>query len=194
MDVTGILDAMIVDNQYEKELINVQAKLEVKEFKLEAVQSQLTDAENGWTKSKAGADTLCAQSATGSVNRDKGQGTYRLLEQVRALKINAGMYAFNHPKAIPHASESVVSPVLTPTTPSHLTFPPACDHNDPHICPSVSFTRDTTHQPPFSSFTLPARKEGISKIIKAAPGYLDMSNFIVKIPFKEWVNKDMETS
>jgi hypothetical protein len=26
------------------------------------------------------------------------------------------------------------------------------------------------------------------------PGYLDMSKFIVKTPFSEWVNKDVETS
>lgn len=67
------------------------------------------------------------------------------------------------PKAIPHASESVGTLVSTPITPSNLTFPPACDHNDPHICPSVSFTRDTAHQPPSSSFALPAQKEGMSK-------------------------------
>jgi hypothetical protein len=89
----------------------------------------------------------------------------------------------------------------THTTPSHLTFPPACDHNDPHIRPAVSFTRDTAHQPPsnfvdssISSFNLPARKKGMSKIIKAAPGHLDMSKFVVKTPFTEWANKDMETS
>ena len=87
---------MVVDIQYEKELTNVQAKLEVKESELEAVQSRLTDAENGWTKSKAGVDTLRAQNATGLVNRDEDQGTHRLLEQMQALELDAGVYAFNN--------------------------------------------------------------------------------------------------
>ena len=96
MDVTGILDAMVVDVQYEKELTNAWAKLEVKESELEAVQSRLTDAENGWTKSKARADTLRSQNAAGLVNKYEDQGTRRLLEWVRVLKVDTGVYAFNN--------------------------------------------------------------------------------------------------
>jgi hypothetical protein len=39
--------------QCEKELTNVRAKLEAKESELEAVRLRLTDAEKGWTESKA---------------------------------------------------------------------------------------------------------------------------------------------
>jgi len=72
--------------QYEKELTNVRAKLEAKESELEAVRLRLTDAEKGLTKSRAEADTLRAQTATGSVNRDEDQATRRLMERVRAIE------------------------------------------------------------------------------------------------------------
>jgi chromosome segregation ATPase len=72
--------------QYERELTNVRAKLEAKESELEAVRLRLTDAEKGLTKSKAEADILRAQTATGSVNRDEDQVTRRLMERMRALE------------------------------------------------------------------------------------------------------------
>ncbi len=72
--------------QYEKELANVRGKLEAKESELEAVRLRLTDAEKGWTKSKAEADTIRAQTAKGSVNRDEDQVTRRLMERVRAIE------------------------------------------------------------------------------------------------------------
>jgi hypothetical protein len=71
--------------QYERELTNVRAKLEANESELEAVRLRLTDAEKGLAKSKAEADTLRAQTATGSVNRDEDQVT-RLMERMRALE------------------------------------------------------------------------------------------------------------
>ena len=76
------------DQQYEKELINVRAKLEAKEAELEAVRLQLTEAEKDLIKSKAEADILRAQTATGSVNRDEDQVTSSLFlfERVRALE------------------------------------------------------------------------------------------------------------
>jgi hypothetical protein len=43
------------------------------------------DVEKGLAKSKAEADTLCAQTATGSVNRDEDQVT-RLMERMQALE------------------------------------------------------------------------------------------------------------
>jgi hypothetical protein len=61
--------------QSEKELANVGAKLEANE-----------DAEKGLTKSKAEADTLRAQTATGSANTDEDQVTRRLMERVRAIE------------------------------------------------------------------------------------------------------------
>ena len=74
-DMQAKLDELLLSRdqrtgQYEKELANVRAKLEANESELEAVRLRLTDAEKGWTKSKAEADTLHAQTATGSVNRD----------------------------------------------------------------------------------------------------------------------------
>ena len=72
--------------QYEKELTNARAELEAKESELEAVRLRLSDAEKGLTESKAEADTLRAQTATGSVNGDVDQITRRLLERVRAIE------------------------------------------------------------------------------------------------------------
>ena len=72
--------------RYEMELTKVRAKLEAKESELEAVRSRLTDAEKGLTKSKADADILRAQNATGPVNRDEDQVTRRLMERVRAIE------------------------------------------------------------------------------------------------------------
>ncbi|KAI0283574.1 hypothetical protein BGY98DRAFT_680073 [Russula aff. rugulosa BPL654] len=71
--------------QHEKELANVRAKLEAKESELEAVRLRLTDAEKSLTKSKAEADTLRAQAATRSANRDEDQIS-RLTERMRAVE------------------------------------------------------------------------------------------------------------
>jgi hypothetical protein len=81
--------------QYEKELTNVRAKLEAKESELEAVRLRLTEAENGWTKSKAEADTLRAQTATGYVNRDEDPVTRRLMERVRAIEAEMASKRWN---------------------------------------------------------------------------------------------------
>ena len=55
-------------SQYEKKLANVGDELEAKESKLEAIRLRLTDAEKGWTKSKAEADALRAQITQGLVS------------------------------------------------------------------------------------------------------------------------------
>jgi hypothetical protein len=73
--------------QYNRELANVRAKLEAKEFELEAVRLRLADAEKGFlTKSRAEADILRVQAATGFVNRNEDQDTRGLLERVQALE------------------------------------------------------------------------------------------------------------
>ena len=77
---------LIRDQKHEEELTNVRSKLEAKESELEAVRLRLTDAEKGWIKSKAEADTLRSQTATGSMNRDEDQVTSRLLERVRVIE------------------------------------------------------------------------------------------------------------
>jgi hypothetical protein len=91
VDMQARLDELLLSRdqqigQYEKELSNVRAKLEANESELEAVRLRLTDAEKGWTKSKAEADTICAQTATDSVNRDEDQVTRSLMERVRAIE------------------------------------------------------------------------------------------------------------
>jgi hypothetical protein len=91
VDMQARLDELLLSRdqqigQYQKELTNVRAKLEANESELEAVRLRLTDAEKGLTKSKAEADTLRAQTASGSVNRDEDQVTRRLLERMRALE------------------------------------------------------------------------------------------------------------
>jgi hypothetical protein len=81
--------------QYEQELANVHAKLQAKDSELEAVRLRLTDAERGWIKSKAEADTLRSQTATGSVNIDEDQVTRRLLERVRAIEAEMASKKWN---------------------------------------------------------------------------------------------------
>jgi hypothetical protein len=86
-----LLDELVASHdqqvgQYEKELTDMRAKLEAKESELEAVRLRLTGAEKVLTKSKAEADTLRAQNATGSMNRDEDQVTRRLMERVRAIE------------------------------------------------------------------------------------------------------------
>ena len=81
--------------RYEKELVNVRVKLEAKESELEAVRLRLTDAEKGWTKSKAEVDTLRAKTAVGSVNADEGQVARRLMERVRAIEAEMAPKGWN---------------------------------------------------------------------------------------------------
>jgi hypothetical protein len=97
LDMQTRLDELLLsrDQQHEKELTNVRSKLEAKESELEVVQLRLTDAEKGWTKSKAEADTLRSQTATGSVNRDEDQVTRRLLERMRAIEAEVASKRWN---------------------------------------------------------------------------------------------------
>jgi chromosome segregation ATPase len=95
-DAETSLDELVVSHdqqigQHEKELTNVRAKLEANESELEAIRLRLTDAEKGLTKSKAEADTLRAQNATGSVNRDEDQVIRRLL----ALEVQVASKRWN---------------------------------------------------------------------------------------------------
>ncbi|KAI0283592.1 hypothetical protein BGY98DRAFT_1183841 [Russula aff. rugulosa BPL654] len=67
---------------------DLQAKLEARESELAAVRLRLTDAEIGWAKSKAEADTLRAgtQAAAGLVNMDVDRVMRRLMERVRSVE------------------------------------------------------------------------------------------------------------
>jgi hypothetical protein len=72
--------------QYGKKLSNVRAQLEAKESELEAIRLRLTDAEKGWTESKAEADTLRAQIAAGLVSTtDEDRVMRRLTERMQAM-------------------------------------------------------------------------------------------------------------
>jgi dsRNA-specific ribonuclease len=97
VDMRARLDELLLsrDQQHERELANVRTKLEAKESELETVRLRLTDAEKGWTKSKAEADTLRAQTATGSVNRDEDQVTRRLMERMRAIEAEVASKRWN---------------------------------------------------------------------------------------------------
>jgi hypothetical protein len=99
-DMQARLDELLLSRyqqtrQHEKELANMRAKLEAKESELEAVRSQLMDAEKGWIKSKAEADILRAQTAAGSVNRHEDQATRRLVERVQAIEAKVASRQWN---------------------------------------------------------------------------------------------------
>ena len=99
-DVQAKLEELLLSRdkqvgQYERDLANVHAKLEAKESELETVRLRLLDAEIGWTKSKAEADILRAQNATGSMNRDEDQVTRRLVERVRAIETELASKRWN---------------------------------------------------------------------------------------------------
>ena len=100
VDMQARLDELLLSRdkqirQYEKKLTNVHTKLKAKESELEAVRLRLTDAEKGWTKSKAEADKLRAQAAESSVNKDEDQVTRRLMERVRALEVEVTSKRWN---------------------------------------------------------------------------------------------------
>ncbi len=85
------LDKLLVSRdqrigQYEEELANVRAKLEAKKSELEAVRLRLTDAEIGWAKSKAEADTLrpLTTAAASPVNMDEDRVMRRLMGCMQA--------------------------------------------------------------------------------------------------------------
>jgi hypothetical protein len=73
----------------QRELAEVHAKLEARESELAAVRLRLTDAEDGWAKSKAEAGTSRAgtQAAAGLVNMDVDRVIWRLMERVRVVEV-----------------------------------------------------------------------------------------------------------
>jgi hypothetical protein len=72
--------------EHETELAQVRAELEEKKSELKAVRLRLMDAEDGWAKNKAEADTLRAQTAVGLVNTDVDRVMHRLMEHMRAME------------------------------------------------------------------------------------------------------------
>jgi hypothetical protein len=72
--------------EHGKELAEMRAELEGEKSELEAVRSRLRNAEDGWAKSKAEADTLRAQTAAGLVNTDVERVMHRLMDRMRAME------------------------------------------------------------------------------------------------------------
>ena len=72
--------------EHETVLAELLAKLEAKESELATVSSRLTDAEDGWAKSKAEADILRPQTTAGLVNMDVDRVMRRLMERVRSVE------------------------------------------------------------------------------------------------------------
>ena len=83
----------------QRELAEVHAKLEARESELAAMRLRFADAEDGWAKSKAEADTLRARTEAAAdtlrggsqagarlVNMDVDRVTSRLMERVRAVE------------------------------------------------------------------------------------------------------------
>jgi hypothetical protein len=68
------------------EFAELRAELEGKKLELETIRLRLTDAEDGWAKSKAEADTLRAQTAAGLINVDVDRVMHRLMERMRAME------------------------------------------------------------------------------------------------------------
>jgi hypothetical protein len=87
-------------DEYETELVVVRAELEARnselearkselearKSELEAVRLRLTDAENGWAKSKTEADTFRALTTADLVSTDEERKTRGLLERIRAME------------------------------------------------------------------------------------------------------------
>ena len=72
----------------QRELAELRAKLEARESELAAVRLQLTDAEDGWAKSRAEAGTsrTGTRAAAGPVNMDMDRVMWRLMERVRSVE------------------------------------------------------------------------------------------------------------
>ncbi len=70
----------------QRELAEVRAELEASKSELAAVHLRPKDAESGWAKNKAEADTSGAKTAANLVDTDEDGVTRRLMERVRALE------------------------------------------------------------------------------------------------------------
>jgi hypothetical protein len=79
--------ASVQIRQYESELAEARAELKAGRSELEAVRLRLTEAEIGWAKSKAEADTLRALTTAGLVSMDEERMTRGLLERIRTMEV-----------------------------------------------------------------------------------------------------------
>ncbi len=79
----------------QRELADVLAELEARKSELAAVNLRFKDAENGWAKSKAEADTSDAMTAANLVNTDEDRVMRRLTERMRAMKAEIASLRWN---------------------------------------------------------------------------------------------------
>ena len=84
----AVFRAAEANEKSQRELAEVHARLEARESELAAARLRLTDAEVGWAKSKAEADTMRAgtQGAANLVNMDVDRVMRRLMERVRSVE------------------------------------------------------------------------------------------------------------
>jgi len=74
------------NERYETEFAEVRAELEGKKSELDAIRLQLTDAENGWSKSRSEAEKMRALTAAGPDNVNEDQFARRVMERMRAIE------------------------------------------------------------------------------------------------------------
>ena len=83
------------NEQSQRELAEMHAKLEVRESELAAFHLRLADTENGCAKSKTEADTYYTQTATGLVNTDEDRVVHRLMERMQAMETEIASLRWN---------------------------------------------------------------------------------------------------
>jgi chromosome segregation ATPase len=83
------------NEQSQRELAGVHAKLEARESELAAFCLRLAETENGCAKSKAEADTYRTQTATGLVNTDEVRVVHRLMERMQAMEAEIASLRWN---------------------------------------------------------------------------------------------------
>ncbi len=79
----------------QRDLAEVRGELEARKSELAAVHLRLKDAESGWAKSKAEADTSGAKTTANLVNTDEDGVLRRLTERVRAIEAEIASRRWN---------------------------------------------------------------------------------------------------
>ncbi|KAI0283604.1 hypothetical protein BGY98DRAFT_1174113 [Russula aff. rugulosa BPL654] len=83
------------NEQSQRELAELHAKLEARESELAAFRSRLAETENGCTKGKAEADSYRNQNTTSLVNTDEDRIVHRLMERMQAMEAEMASLRWN---------------------------------------------------------------------------------------------------
>jgi len=86
-------DAML--DELLPELVNVRAELEAKKSELEVARLRLTDAEDGWAKSKAKTDVLRTVTAASLVDLNEDRAMYGLKEDRHVMEAESASLQWN---------------------------------------------------------------------------------------------------